>query len=184
MLADRSLAWLSSERLQQQQNETDAETYRYITCGTYISLMEEWGEGLRETEGSSILEGDLQSQLFWAHNGSQRLHHQPNSIHGLDLVTLHVCSRSVELSPCGSPNSWRRGCLWLCCLFLDPLPLSELPCWVSGGEYMPSSAATWCPWVDWYPRGVSLRRRGGKMGGWVCEGENDWSGGKGCFNRM
>ena len=41
MLADRSLAWLSSERLYQQLTETDADTYTQLKSGTHMVKLEE-----------------------------------------------------------------------------------------------------------------------------------------------
>ena len=48
---------------------------------------------------------------------SQRLNHQPNNIHGLELGLLLTCNRSTAWSSCNSSNNWSRCCPWLCCLF-------------------------------------------------------------------
>ena len=48
------------------------------------SLVEEWGIGLSELEEEKTPQENLQSQLTWVH-GSQRLNHQPKSIHQLEL---------------------------------------------------------------------------------------------------
>jgi hypothetical protein len=76
--------------------------------------------------------------------GSQRLNHQSNNIHGLDLSPQHICSRFAAWSSWGSPNNWSRGGLWLCCLTVDPGALTGLPCLVTVGEDMPSPTVTWC----------------------------------------
>ena len=64
---------------------------------------------------------DLQSQIVWAHGRTQRLNHQPNTMHGLDLEVLTVCSRCASWSLCGSPNNCSGAvsdlasvtCLWI-----------------------------------------------------------------------
>ena len=48
--------------------------------------------------------------------GSQRLNHQPNSMHGTDLALLYICNRCAARFSCETPSNWSRGCLWLCCL--------------------------------------------------------------------
>jgi hypothetical protein len=60
---------------------------------------------MRESEGSRTLEGDLQSELTWAHWDSQRLNHQPKSMQG-----LYICGRVAACSSCGSPKNWCRSC--------------------------------------------------------------------------
>ena len=57
-------------------------------------------------------------QIHGLHGGSQRLTHQPESMHGLDLGLLHRCSRCTY----GFPNKWHRGWLWLCCFPSDSFP--------------------------------------------------------------
>jgi hypothetical protein len=74
------------------------------------SLVEERGIGLRELEGSRTSQGNLQSQLAWAHGGSQRLKHQPKNTEGLDPGPLHICRCAAWFS-CGVPNNWSGGCL-------------------------------------------------------------------------
>jgi hypothetical protein len=68
---------------------------------------EDWKESrerLRETEGSTVQE-DLQSLGLWG-GVSQRLNHQPKSVHGLDLGPLHRCSRCAAWCLCGFPPNW------------------------------------------------------------------------------
>ena len=86
------------------------------------NLVEEWRIGLNEQEGSRTPQEDLQSQLIWAHRGSQRLNHQPMSMQRLDLgpytfvtdvqLGLHVGPLTIE----------SESCLQVCCLPLDPFP--------------------------------------------------------------
>jgi hypothetical protein len=66
------------------------------------SLVKDCGTVLSELEGLRTPQEDLQSQLTWARGAggrkeaeesSQRLNHQPKSIHGLDLGPLHIFSR-------------------------------------------------------------------------------------------
>lgn len=101
MLADRNLAWLSSERLYPVLTETDAETQSQ----TLDRAGESYGRVGGRTEG---LEGDRnstgrqQSQLTWTLRGSQRLNHQPMSKLGLDLGPLNILSRCAAWSSCES----------------------------------------------------------------------------------
>ena len=79
MLADWSLACLSSERLYQQLIETEADT---ANVGLRSETpMEELGEGLKELKRMAISQEDQQCQLTWTPGSSQRLRHQPKSIH-------------------------------------------------------------------------------------------------------
>lgn len=50
-------------------------------------------EGLWESERPRTpwVLGKTQSQLSWAHGGSQRLSHQPENLHGTDLGPLLMC---------------------------------------------------------------------------------------------
>jgi hypothetical protein len=52
---------------------------------------------------------DLQSQLTRAHVGSQRRNHQPKSLHGLDLGSLHIGSRCAACFSCASPTTGQRA---------------------------------------------------------------------------
>lgn len=77
-----------------------------------------------------------------------------------DLSTLHIYNRYTTWSSCGTPNS--RS--WLCCLPLDLLPITGLPCIASMGEDGPSHISTWYAKAGWYPweaskRGVREGRR-------------------------
>jgi hypothetical protein len=64
---------------------------------------------LRELEGSRTPQEDLESQLTWAHGGSERLNHQPKSMQALcthvaDMqLGLHVGPLTIVAG--------RRGCL-------------------------------------------------------------------------
>jgi len=51
---------------------------------------------LSKPKGSRTPQEDLQSQLTWALKDSQRLGHQPGSMQGLDLSSLHIYS-NVQL---------------------------------------------------------------------------------------
>jgi hypothetical protein len=52
VLADKSLAWLSSERIYQQMTETDADTYSQPTIRLKTGTpMEKFGEGLKQLKG-------------------------------------------------------------------------------------------------------------------------------------
>ena len=58
------------------------------------------------------IEEDQQSQLTWTLGGSQRLSHQPKSMHGLDLAptspTHNIYSRCVAWSSY-CPKQWEQG---------------------------------------------------------------------------
>ena len=73
MLLDRSLVHLRC--LIQQLMETDSETHMR-TLAEFREPYERFTEGLRELERSRMLQDDLESQLTWAHRGSQRLTYQ------------------------------------------------------------------------------------------------------------
>ena len=47
--------------------------------------MEEGEKGLKKLERSGTPQGNLQNPLTWTHKGSQRLNHQPEIMHGIDL---------------------------------------------------------------------------------------------------
>ena len=109
MLADRSLAQLSPERLHTAADGNRCRDPHLNIRQSSGSLVEEWEEGLRELERSRAPQ-DLQSQLIWAHGGSQRLKHQPKGMHGLDLGLLHICSRCVT---CSLPQTlWAPLSVW------------------------------------------------------------------------
>ncbi|EDL37377.1 mCG1046215, partial [Mus musculus] len=60
------------------------------------TLVEELWEGLQALKEIGTLQEDQQSQLTWTTRGSQKLNHQPKSIHRLDLGLLahmeQICS--------------------------------------------------------------------------------------------
>ena len=76
-------------------------------------------------EGSRIPQEDLQSQLTWAHGGSQKLNHQPESIQGLHLGPLTYIAAmklAFHVSPLtigAGADSDSVACLWI----------SYLGCW-------------------------------------------------------
>ena len=76
--------------------------------------MEELEKGLRELEGIGTPEEDQQRQLTWTAEDSQKLNHQPRSIHRLDLPIphplLHTGSKCAVGTLSGSPDNWSRGC--------------------------------------------------------------------------
>ena len=121
------------------------------------SLVEEFGEGLREQRTETPQE-DQQSQLPWTLEGFQRMNHQPKSGHGIDVGLLHICSLVfLEIL-----NNCSKSCPWICCLPVDPVSLTGMFCLASVGEDAPHPASSLCVSVEWYLR-VSLpcqRRRG------------------------
>ena len=127
---------------------------------------------MRELEGSRTPQEDLQSQLTWDHGVSQ-------SIQELDLDPIHIYSKYLAWCSCGSPNKQNGGCLGLCSLPLDPLPLAGLPGWTSVGEDVPSLAGTRFLRVWWYPyskeKGRGQWKKGRvRMGLGREEGVCDW----------
>jgi hypothetical protein len=82
ILADRSLAWLSFERLLP---AADSDRCRDPQPSIRLSFMEELGEGLRALKEIETLQKDQESTNLdsW---GSQSLNHQPKNIHRLDLA--------------------------------------------------------------------------------------------------
>jgi hypothetical protein len=73
MLADRSLAWLSSESSTQQLSEINAETHSQTLDKSLGNLVEELGEGLRDLKEIGTSQEDQQNQLMWTVGASQRL---------------------------------------------------------------------------------------------------------------
>jgi hypothetical protein len=53
-------------------------------------------------------------------------------MHETDLGHLYTCYSCVAWFSFWTPNS--SGCLWLCCLPLDPFPLTGLPCLASAQD--------------------------------------------------
>jgi hypothetical protein len=91
LLTDRSLVQLSPERLH---TATDGDKYRNPQPNIRYSSggqVEKEEEGLKEPERSRTQE-NLQNHPSWAHRDAQRLNHQPEIMHGMDLDPLHVCS--------------------------------------------------------------------------------------------
>lgn len=118
--------------------------------------MEEWEEGLREAEGSSTPEEDLQSQLTWNYGGSQKLNHQPKSMHGLDLGTLYIWSKYTawssvcalttgELTLTLMPAFGSASPHWAPLSCVLPLALSKLN--KTPGFYNLAGVCTWPPCI-------------------------------------
>ena len=78
--------------------------------------MEEGEEGLKESEGPRTPHENIQNQLTWAHRDPQRLDHQTEIMHGMDLctyVTVGQLGLHVELLTAGAgPVSDSVACLW------------------------------------------------------------------------
>ena len=71
--------------------------------------MEELGEGLRDPEGIASPQEDQQNQLTWTFGGSQRLNHQPKSIHRLDLAPHPMYVQMCSLVFMWVPQQLERG---------------------------------------------------------------------------
>jgi hypothetical protein len=115
------LSWLSTERLYHQLTETGADTYsQLLDWGHYphgsVKGRNEGAEG----EGNSIGRPPVSTQTPRNPGSSQRLSHQPKSIHGLVCGTRHICSTGLHclasvwedaLNPLETscPRKW--GCL-------------------------------------------------------------------------
>jgi hypothetical protein len=80
------------------------------------------------------------------------LHLSPTTILFPPLSEIHTYPKTCSWSSCGFAH-WRRVYLWLCCLSLDPLPLSGLFRLPSVGEEIPSPTENGCPKVERYQRG-------------------------------
>ena len=76
VLADRSLAWLSSERLHPAADGNRCRDPQPHIRWSLGSLIEELGEGLKDQKGTGIPQEDQERQDTWTHGGFQRLHHQ------------------------------------------------------------------------------------------------------------
>jgi len=76
---------------EQQQTETDAETHSQTLDRTH--------EGRVDCpRGDRSSKEDQQIQLTWTLEDSQRLNHQPKSMHGLDLSLLQVAEVQLGLN--------------------------------------------------------------------------------------
>ena len=169
MIADRSLALLSSEKLYP---AADLDRYRYpqsnITQNSG-SIVVELEEGLRNPKRTGIPQADEQSQFTWTLGDSQRPNYQPKSIQGLDLSTQPLPHIESWPSWC-SPKNWSGDLLWLCCLYLPPVFLIGLSCLTAVGEDLPSPTVTWGATVGWYPRGNAPSQRCRNGGGALYRG--------------
>lgn len=83
---------------------------------------------------------------------------------GLDTGHLHICTRCIAWSLCGSPHNWSGDRLTLM-LTLEPLLLTGLPGWAREGEDESGSAGTRYPRMGWHPRGASPSLSTGSNGG-------------------
>jgi hypothetical protein len=136
--------------------EADAETNIKQRLG---SLLEEWEIELgKPGVRSRTPQEDRQNQVTL---GPWGLTDKPGSMQGFDLGPLHICSKCAGWSSYRSSNKWSRGCLHLCSLPLNSLPLPGLLGWAPLGEDVPSPAGSRYSRVGWYPRWGSpyLRRR-------------------------
>ena len=153
---------------------TDAETYNQTLVGAWEIL---WKRGRKDwrSQRDQGHHKKTYRQLTWIHRGSQRLnHHQPESMHGMSPVPLHICSRCTACSSCGTFNSRSRDYVWVCCLPLGHFSLTGWPC-LASIEDVPSSTTTWYAKVGWYPWEASLFRGERKGAQW----EGRWEGGTG-----
>ena len=64
-------------------------------------------------EGSGTPQENLQNQLTWAHEGSQRLNHPWKSMHGLHIDILPLRSRCAAWSSYGFSKNWSEDCYTL-----------------------------------------------------------------------
>ena len=56
--------------------------------------------------------------------------------------SLHICSRCAAQSSSGSSDNWIGDCPKSCCLSLEYVPLTGLPCLASVGEDVSSPVET------------------------------------------
>ena len=88
--------------------------------------MKELGEGLKNSEVIGSPQEDQQSQLTWTFGDSQRLSHQPKSIHGLDLSFYPTYGVEMQFGYHVGPSTTGASIL-LCCLPVDLVLLTGLP---------------------------------------------------------
>jgi hypothetical protein len=91
--------------------ETDAEFPLLNDKWSMENPAEDRDDRLLKPEGSRTPEENLQNQLTRARRSSQRLNRQLESMHGMDLDSLHICNCCTAESLCGTPNSGSMGCL-------------------------------------------------------------------------
>jgi hypothetical protein len=117
MLVDWNLVWLSSERLPWAAEWNRCRETHRQTLDRAQESCEGVGRRIRGSGGGRNSTGRPTESITYTLGGSQRLDHQPKSIHGLDLGPLaQMCSRCMAWSSCRSPNSKSRSCPWPCSL--------------------------------------------------------------------
>jgi hypothetical protein len=107
VLEDRSIAWLSSERLHSAADSNECRDPQPNSEWSSGSLIEELVEGLRAPKRIETPLKDQQSQLTWT-LGAFRDWTTNQRVHSLsiDLPLPHICSRCAGWSSCGP---WTTG---------------------------------------------------------------------------
>jgi hypothetical protein len=88
------------------------------------SLMEREGNRIMQVRG--VMDTTKIPTETTNHVSSKRLVHQPENMQGLDIRSVHICSKCRVWSSCRFPTKWRRECFRLCSLKLDYFPLPGL----------------------------------------------------------
>jgi hypothetical protein len=95
VLADRSLAWLPSERPNKQLKESDADTSTQPMAWSPGPLWLNWGKAGRRWGGGQVTPWVQQSPLTWTPKISRTLSHQPGCRHQLLWYPRHIYSRGL-----------------------------------------------------------------------------------------
>lgn len=137
MLADRSLAWLFSERLHP---ADDSDRSRHPQSNSGWSLETLIGGNIATLKEIGSPQED---QLTWTLGALKRLNHHPKSTHRLNLApqppSSNMCSWCAAWSSCVSRTTGGvgGGRLSQKLLSVGYFLLAGLPCWASVGKEVP-----------------------------------------------
>ena len=133
----KAIFLLSSER---HHPSADLDRYRHPQPNSGWSLgilMEE-----QKPPRGQVLHRKTTESTNLDHQGSHKLNHQPKNVHRPDLGLPAYMQQMCSLVFVQIPNSWRRGYLKSCRLYVGYVLLVGLPCLASVGEEMPSLSET------------------------------------------
>lgn len=105
--------------------------------------VEEREEGLGKPEGPRVTSENSQKQLNRLIGAFQKLNHQSENLHGIDLGPVHIFYSCVARSFCRSPIRGSRDCIWLGYLLLESFTyIGWPPLALTGG--IPILPTSWC----------------------------------------
>jgi hypothetical protein len=105
----------SMAALQEAQQAADWDRCRYLHPTTVLksgTFVLELGKSWKKLRRRTTPQEDQQSQLTWTSGSSQRLSHQPGSIHGLVRGPWHICSKGLPYLASVEENMPSSGDIW------------------------------------------------------------------------